>query len=326
VAVQLFLDANVYLSFYLFGKDDLAEMEKVVALIDHEEIKLYSNSLLKREIERNREAKIAEGFSSLKNLNFGQELPKYCNDYAEFDNMREFLKNASNQKKTLVGKIENDIENHSLRADKLISDLLKKSNCIDVDAELIAAAHQRMLLRDPPGKNGSIGDAVHWLSLLKKTNNGHMHIVSLDEDFASKLNTSKISNFLAEEWKQEKSFGRVFLHRSLSAFFTTKFRDVNLSSEQMKDELVERLRNSSSFAETHEIISELEKFKDFTLKQKKGLFSALINNLQVTWIAEDADVKEFYLGFKDLAWEIDYPVLLEAEKALKVKEGFFLPF
>lgn len=92
MAVKLFLDANVYLSFYLFGKDDLTEMEKVVALIGHEEITLYSNSLLRREIERNREGKIAEGFPAVKNLGFGQEFPKYCNDYVEFDSMRDHLK------------------------------------------------------------------------------------------------------------------------------------------------------------------------------------------------------------------------------------------
>ena len=31
---NLFLDANVYLSFYLFGKDDLIQMDKLVKLID----------------------------------------------------------------------------------------------------------------------------------------------------------------------------------------------------------------------------------------------------------------------------------------------------
>lgn len=204
--------------------------------------------------------------------------------------------------------------------------MLNSSVCIDVDEELIQAAYQRMLLRDPPGKNGSIGDAVHWLALLQKAGNGNMHIVSLDEDFASKLNASTISKFLADEWREKKNFGTAFLHRSLSAFFNEKFKDVNLSSEQEKDELVERLTNSKSFAETHDIISKLDKFKKFTIKQKKGLFSALINNLQVLWIATDVDVREFFIGFEDTAWEVDYTVLEEAEKALKVKEGFFSPF
>jgi hypothetical protein len=77
---NLFLDANVYLSFYLFGKDDLIQMDKLVKLIDDEEITLYVSTQLRHEISRNREAKIAEGFSTLKKHKFGREFPNYCSD------------------------------------------------------------------------------------------------------------------------------------------------------------------------------------------------------------------------------------------------------
>ena len=93
---NLFLDANVYLSFYLFGKDDLIQMDKLVKLIGDEEITLYVSTQLRHEISRNREAKIADGFSTLKKHKFGREFPNYCSDYEELANLRTCVR-ASRQ-------------------------------------------------------------------------------------------------------------------------------------------------------------------------------------------------------------------------------------
>lgn len=54
---RVFLDANVYLSFYAYGKDDLEALEKLLYLVEHEEILLYTNSHLLDEVKRNREKK-----------------------------------------------------------------------------------------------------------------------------------------------------------------------------------------------------------------------------------------------------------------------------
>ena len=162
MAVRLFLDANVYLSFFLFGKDDLQEMEKVVALIEHEELILYTNDLLKDEVDRNRESKIAEGLNPTKKSSFGLEFPKYFSDYPELDDILESLKKANQGKKKLVETVENDIRKRHLRADILISSLLEKGTVLDWKLEL-EAAELRQVLRQPPGKTGSVGDAIHWL-------------------------------------------------------------------------------------------------------------------------------------------------------------------
>ena len=52
---RLFLDANVFLSFFEFGKDDLNEMSKAVNLVSDGDIVLFTNSHLLREVRRNRE-------------------------------------------------------------------------------------------------------------------------------------------------------------------------------------------------------------------------------------------------------------------------------
>jgi hypothetical protein len=121
--------------------------------------------------------------------------------------------------------------------------------------------------------------------------------VTLDGDFSSPLNSEAILDFLDEEWKERKSIGQVHLFRSISGFFKDQSLDIELSIEQANDELVQRLKASDNFEETHEIISKLSAYDNFTLKQKRGLFWALVHNSQVGWIAEDDDVKEFFVNF-----------------------------
>lgn len=53
--ISLFIDANVYLRFYAYTDDDLGELEKLDALIDAGDLRIYKNQQLEDEIERNRE-------------------------------------------------------------------------------------------------------------------------------------------------------------------------------------------------------------------------------------------------------------------------------
>jgi hypothetical protein len=323
---NLFLDANVYLSFYLFGKDDLIQMDKLVKLIDDEEITLYVSTQLRHEISRNREAKIAEGFSTLKKHKFGREFPNYCSDYEELADLREGLKTVGKQLNALVEKVEADIESKSLRADKLITSLLDAGTEMDVNSDILDFARARTERGDPPWKKGSMGDALHWECLLVNVPYRSLYIVTLDGDFSSPLNSEAILDFLDEEWKERKSIGRVHLFRSISGFFKDQSLDIELSIEQAKDELVQRLKASDNFEETHEIISKLSAYDNFTLKQKRGLFWALVHNSQVGWIAEDDDVKEFFVNFGHGAWNVDYGILTQAAELIGIDIDIFTPF
>lgn len=302
MARNLFLDANVYLSFYLFGKDDLEEMAKVVKLIGDEEITLHTNSHLRSEIMRNRETKIAEGLSSLKSISFSREYPHFFGDFAELAEIRSKLKEVSKLHSTLVDKARLEIDSRTLRADKLIDGLLSLgTNNIISEADVHKAGF-RCELGEPPGKRGSIGDAIHWQSLLEK-NLYYVDFVTLDGDFSSPLDPSVTHPYLNQEWKTAHG-GAVNLFRSLSDYFKVSFPSVVLSDEFEKDSLISRLQLSGSFSETHAIIAELASFISFTKAQIRGLFAALLENTQVGWIATDDDVKSFFLRFKAQAWHL----------------------
>lgn len=63
-----------------------------------------------------------------------------------------------------------------------------------------------------------------------------------------------------------------------------------------KNDLIERLRISPNFASTHSLVGELSQYQDFSKEQKRGLFDAFSFNNQISWIATDQDVAEFFNG------------------------------
>lgn len=69
----------------------------------------------------------------------------------------------------------------------------------------------------------------------------------------------------------------------------------NQSEEElMKEDLINQLEDSTSFANTHAIISQLDKIKDWSINQKNKLIKIAFKNNQVTYILRDTDVKAFY--------------------------------
>lgn len=69
----------------------------------------------------------------------------------------------------------------------------------------------------------------------------------------------------------------------------------NQSEEELeKEELINRLEDSTSFANTHTIISQLNEIDCWSLIQKNKLIRIALNNNQVTYILKDNDIKAFY--------------------------------
>ncbi len=222
---HLFLDANIYLSFYLYGKDDLEQMEKVIKLIDDEEIILHTNQQLKEEVLRNRSAKIAEGLNPARSQNFFREFPSYFKDYAEFASLKEKLKEVSQIHSELLKRVSSDVKENRLRADLLIQSLFSKGTNEYLSEVILNQAVQRCDRGNPPGKRGSIGDAVHWEFLLA-SKAWRIDIVSIDADFSSALEPDTLDEFLAAEWQGEGNLSAIRgakLFRSLADYFKANF-------------------------------------------------------------------------------------------------------
>ena len=68
--MNLFIDSNIFLSFYHLTSDDLEELKKLGVLLRQGEVRLFLPSQVVEEIRRNRENKIADAVKRLR----GQEL------------------------------------------------------------------------------------------------------------------------------------------------------------------------------------------------------------------------------------------------------------
>lgn len=292
--MDLFIDTNVFLSFYHLTSEDLEELKKLVVLMKNKEIRLYLPKQVVDETWRNRANKINDSFQILKKTKLSLSLPADCKDYPQYATIRSIQKDFEKLHAALTSAIQDDIDKHNLQADILIRDLFALASHVERSEEIIFRARERVDSGNPPGKKGSLGDAVNWESLLASVPAHHdLHLIADDSDFYSPLDSSKLNEFLGSDWEIKKKT-KIFFYRKLSDFFSKHFPDINLETEQEKDKLIQMLASSPNFATTHSVISKLSQYQGFTTKQAEDLVNALIFNNQVSWILSDDDVHQFY--------------------------------
>lgn len=291
-AKHLFIDTNVLLSFYHYSGDDLEELKKLIVLLNQRKIKLYVPSQVESEFKRNREVKIADALKRLTEQRLSLQFPQICKDYPEYEKMRRLQYGYEREHSLLLNKLKEDVTNYRLKADEIISNIFSSSVKIECDDLIVTRARLRYDLGNPPGKKGSLGDAVNWEALLSAVpSEKDLYFITDDKDFSSALNEDDFNGFLATEWVSQKTSEVVFYKR-ISAFFKEHFPAIKLAVEFEKELLITDLTESSSFARTHSVIAKLSKFTDFTTDQLNAIVSSAISNSQIRSIIDDPDVKE----------------------------------
>lgn len=291
--MHVFVDTNILLSFYRYSSDDLEEVRKLVVAIREGQVKLYLPKQVVREFHRNRDTTIAEALKRLRDQRFSVAFPQMSKDFAEFDVLQNLLKDIDQNHSSLLNKLSEAARNGELKADKIINQLLDLAEEIPCPPDLVARARLRSEIGDPPGKKGSLGDAINWEALLAGVPaREQFYFVSGDKDYSSALDEDDLDSFLESEWRDKKQ-SVIVRYSRLSAFFRDHFPEINLADELEKNLIVEALTNSNSFQRTHVLISKLSHFTDFTSDQANALATAMLENSQVLWILEDPDVLEF---------------------------------
>jgi hypothetical protein len=290
--MNLFIDTNIYLTFYHYSSDELEELKKLAVAIKSREIVLYSTQQIKDEFKRNRESKIADALKRFNDQKLGTQFPQICKEYEEYKSLREAASAYDQYKEQILEKLLDAVKTNSLGADKLIAELFSKANNFEDDGSILEIAKTRMQRGNPPGKDGSLGDAINWETLLRKMPKEELSLITDDKDYMSQVDDSRLSEFLSDEWEKLKGT-EIFLYRKLSDFFRHKFPKIKLASEMEKELAILELARSGSFQRTHTAIANLSKFTDFTKDELNAIVEAAISNSQVYWIAKDADVKGF---------------------------------
>ena len=290
--MNVFIDTNIFLSFYHYTSDDLDELRKIRFLLDSEALALWIPNQVVDEFDRNRERKIADALTKLRAQSLKLQFPEVCKDFEEYNRLRDLQRQYSKSHSELISKITDQTSKHSLKADSTIDSLFQSGQRITIDSGIIDAALERVELGNPPGKKGSTGDAVNWESLLQSAPSGDLFFVSDDKDYCSPIDENQFNSFLLREWNKRKG-GDIIFYKKLSSFFRDHFEGIELSSEAEKDMLIQALATSPGFETTHKVVGKLQRLAEFTPSQASDILDAIASNNQVYWIIGDSDITEF---------------------------------
>lgn len=292
--MNVFVDTNVFLTFFHLTNESLVEMQKTFVLQKHGKLVIWLPEQVLDEFKRNRDGKIAGALKIFEEERLNNQIPQFVRGYPEFTKLNTALKDFKSAKDTLLDKVNADINSGSLAADKLVQAIFAKAKKIPRTPKIVGLAKTRSVLGNPPGKADSIGDAINWESLLEAIpSQEDIHFVTDDGDYYNPMNEQQLNRFLLEEYALKKQ-ASVFTYRRLSQFLTAQFPGgASHATELEKDILIGELVSSGTFARTHYLIKELAKHTGFTIKQAGDIADAYIANPQVFWIISDADVQSF---------------------------------
>ena len=291
--MHVFIDANILLNFFHFTADELDALNNVFASQEQGAAIVHLTDQVCDEFRRNRESKIKDALKRFRQLEPSVQLPSFMRGYEEYADILALAGTLREKLKAISEKATVDIRQKNLNADHLIGDIFERSAITETSSEVYDSACMRMDIGNPPGKRGSIGDAINWLLLLQAVPNGQdLHIISEDGDFYSALDETAINPFLEEEWRQKKG-SSVRVYRTLSEFMKEHFDGVALSFDQEKRALIGALVDSGSFAATHAIIASLNNYGYFSLEEARAILDAADRNNQVGMIITDQDISDF---------------------------------
>lgn len=315
----VFIDTSIYLTFYHFTSDDLEELRKLLVAIKNGDLTLCITDQVISEFKRNRENKIADALKRFNEQKAPTIFPQICKDYPEYERLRRLVEGFEVYKSQLIEKLKTDIQGKTLRADRIISDLFDAATKITITDEIIDRAKRRFDRGNPPGKDGSYGDAINWESLLsgisEKTD---LHIIVRDKDYVSIIDSNHPSEYLADEWKSEKK-AKLYYYPELSNFLGQHFPKIKLAVDFERKLCITNLKDSMSFAGTHVAIAKLSQYSDFSNQDIEELCEILLSNNQVYGISEDEDVHAFVL------WLITtYESIIDAEKLTQIIKKYSL--
>ena len=317
--MKVFIDTNILLEMYHLSGPDLEELRKLVKLVETGKVELLLPQQVVDEFWRNRESVIADALKRFRESKAQATIPNVIRSYPESAKLRSAVDGANAIVKDLETKVRLDIDNKSLKADEIILELFAAVPAVPISRDVIAAAQLRTEIGNPPGKKGSLGDAINWEWLLQcdvDPATAEIVILSADGDFESELIRGKPKEFLYREWSTTHPHCALRLEKSLAEFLHLEFADIKLADEVVKVVAIEQLEEAGSFTSTHMAVHRLSKFEDFTDSELERLLHAYLENDQVYWILGDGDVRRFGSKIMELANSEDTVALADRLRKL----------
>lgn len=288
--MNLYMDTNVYLTFYHFTNEDLTTLSKLIAFIKAGNVKLFLPKQTYNEFWRNRETKILDALNKLKASRLNDTFPRIAFQYEEIKEMQAAISHYEKNKSKLLEKLQSDSESIALQADDTIKSLFEKAQVLQTDELIVELAVQRFNSGNPPGKDRSYGDAINWESLLDAVPlKEDLYFISEDSDYYSKLNQDNFNAFLLEEWKSKKE-SNLYYYKTLTYFLKGNLPEIEINSETEKDLVIRNLTTANNFATAKKVVWKLSAYDNFSIQQLNSITEAFTNNNQIHWIGDDGSI------------------------------------
>lgn len=291
---HLFIDTNVYLSFFRLPSDDLEELKKLAAVLQQNDLQLYVTEQVRDEFRRRREDVLADSLRLASEAKLPTQFPQILRNYSLFQKVDEARKAFAQHISKLNEQVGDAAMEGSLHADKLLRELLRQATELGLTDDVVQAAKERVGRGNPPGKAGSYGDALNWEAILAAHPVGKdLDLITGDRDYLSPLNPHRLHEFLAHEWSCKKA-SEVHVYPNMTRFFQAHYRHIQLSEDAEAEIAVRRLVESENFLATHAAVARLTDIVEFSERHVRTLADAAFTNTQVRWIIQDEDVEQFY--------------------------------
>ena len=291
--MHVFIDTNILLSFFHFSKDDLDTLHTVFSSHKHGSAIVHLTDQVRDEFKRNRESKIKDALRRFKDARFTVQIPHFMKAYSEYESIVTLSSQLEEKYKSIMKSVNSDIKNETLPADRLIEDIFKRFPAQQTTDSIFMEAWRRTTSGNPPGKDRSMGDAINWVTLLHSVpDKNTLHVVSEDGDYYSVLDEKSAHPFLRDEWNRKKN-SDLRVYRTLTDFNRVHFDGKAFAFDTEKEQLIDDLETSGSFAMTHQIVRNLERYDYFSLREVNRILQAACDNNQVRAIVTDLDVSGF---------------------------------
>lgn len=292
--MHVFIDTNILLSFFHFSKDDLDALDTVFS--PHGSAVVYLTDQVHDELRRNRESKIKDALQRFENAKFKAQIPHFMKKYPEYEDIIALSGQLEEKRKSIMKNVNSDIQGETLPADRLIAGIFgifQRHPVKQTTDEIFTEAWRRVASGNPPGKDRSMGDAINWVTLLHSVpDKNTLHVVSEDGDYYSVLDKKSAHPFLRDEWKRKKH-SELYVYRTLTDFTRAHFDGIVFAFDSEKEQLIDNLEASGSFAMTHKVVRNLERYEHFSLTEVNRILQAACDNDQVGAIVTDLDVSDF---------------------------------
>jgi len=322
--VNIFIDTNIYLSFYGRSTDDLNVLKELKSKLSNNTFGLIVTEQVKDEFYRQRENNISEALKKLDEINFNLEIPGICKtDSEKYTSLIDAKKTYAKVLYEMRNTLEDLAITNSLEADNIIKSIFEYSTNIERKKDIFELAYTRIKVGNPPGKKNNICDAINWELILKESKKGvDLVIISTDGDYGDVLDKKRVKPFLQNEWKKKKK-SEITLFNNLNDFLNKHLPELILKGEQHDciDNLVKALENSQNFSQTHIHIKELQRYFDkLDVSQVARVINALETNTQISWILTDDDVREFIKNILEA-----YPNVISEQKKEAIRSQMVGP-